>query len=418
MPGPAWQEPGVISSHLSRHLGDGTVPNGLGINVHFTRDTIAQLEQIHAAGFRLVRTDLLWAEIEKEPGVYDWRLADELIRGLREIQLVPLFILAYSNPLYAPRLSGRPHTPSLAYAAPQHGAARAAFMAFAGAAAQRYGAEVIWEVWNEPDHNFGQPPDLRNYIEFAIEACRQIRAVTPDAAVIGPAASGFILPLLRNLLAADWTGCFDALSVHPYRDEPPESVLRDWSSLNAQMTQYGCISCPVLVSSEWGYSSVAGVLSQDRQAELVVREYLLNVIAGVPLSIVYDWQDDGPVSTDKEANFGLIDFSGRPKSAYHAIAQIANELTGLRYMGRVATGDQSEFVLAFGNVGVTRKFVGWSTSTRVTPVSITGRGPSLSQKPVVISPSESLWAYHTANAAVPELPSPCLTPQKCETPHD
>src|SRR5262249_8960505 len=251
---------------------------------------------------------------------------------------VPLFILAYSNPLYAPRLPGRPDTPSLAYTAPQYGAARAAFMAFASTAARRYGAAAIWEVWNEPDHNFGSPPNLRNYVDFAIEACGHIRAAAPNAAVIGPAASGFVWTLLRDLAAADRAGCFDAISVHPYRDEPPESVLVDWSAAATRMSRSGRGAHPALVSSEWGYSSVAGVLSLDRQAELVVRAYLLNVMAGIPLSVIYDWQDDGPTPSDKEANFGLIDFSGKPKPAFHLISQIANELAGLHYQGRVETG--------------------------------------------------------------------------------
>lgn len=387
----------VVSPRLSRHLGDGSLPNGLGVNVHLDANMPPRFEQIHAAGFRLVRTDLLWDDTEKQPGIYEWWRTDELIERLRDAHLVPLLILAYSNALYAPPNPGHKGTPSFAYAAPHSGSARAAFMAFARAAAHRYGSQVIWEIWNEPDHNFGQPPNHKDYVDFAVEACRQIRSVAPNAAVIGPAASGFVWPLLHDFTAADRTGCFDAVSIHPYRDEPPESVLRDWASARSRVRQYGCTGCPTFVSSEWGYSSVAGVLSPDEQAQFVVRAYLLNVMAGIPVSIIYDWQDDGPLPTEKEANFGLLDISGKPKPAYHLIGQIANELTGLRYVGRIETEDNRDFVLAFGNDRNTRKLIGWSTSKPRSNAD--GRSPKLSLTPAVLSPYETMWSHNVADAA-------------------
>ncbi len=380
------------SARLARHLGDGSVPNGLGINIHVSGDAPTQFERIRAAGFRLVRTDLLWAETEQERGVYDWRAADRLAADLQHAGLTPLFILAYSNPLYARRLPGRPDSPSLAYAAPQQGPARAAFMRFARTAAARYGAAAIWEVWNEPDHNFGQPPDLRDYVGFATEVCGQIRAVAPDAAVIGPAASGFRWSLLRDFIAADRSGCFDALSVHPYRDEPPESVLKDWAAAASRAAQCGRGACPTVVSGEWGYSSVAGVLSEEQQAEFVARAYLLNLSAGIPLSIVYDWQDDGPDRAEKEANFGLIDFAGRAKAAHRLLTGLTRDLSGLQYLGRIDTGDARQFLLAFGRDGATRKLVGWSASGRSSTATLPGN-PLLTPQPTVISPFESRARY-------------------------
>ena len=109
--------------------------------------------------------------------------------------------------------------------------------------------------------------------------------------------------------------CFDALSVHPYRDEAPESVLRDWWQARALLSD--CASsgrCMGLADSEWGYSMTGGAWTAPRQADFDVRLRLLDVMAGVPLSIIYDWQNDGPSPDDKEANFGLLDFP-RPAQA-------------------------------------------------------------------------------------------------------
>ena len=348
---------------LERFVDAGTFSGGLGVNIHFADGHRRDIERIAAFGFRVVRTDLLWANIETERGKYDWRPSDELVRQLTDNHLTPLLILDYSNPLYAARVVGHPTTNSLAYAAPQIGAPRAAFMAFVRAAARRYGDRAIWEVWNEPDHNFGAPVDLRSYIGFAQEACQQLRETRPDATVIGPAASGFLWWFLRDFIAADRGRCYDAITVHPYRDEPPESVLGDW--LRARSMLPRCLAsshCPALADSEWGYSVTGGAWTAIRQADYVVRLRLLDVMAGIPLSIIYDWQDDGSDPRDTEANFGLLDFRGGTKAAFTALAGMIQDLSGQRYMGHVVTSRRSDFLMAFGADGIVRKLVGWAAS--------------------------------------------------------
>jgi hypothetical protein len=346
------------ADRLSDLLGDGTVPAGLGVNVHFTAGHADDLGRIRNAGFRIVRTDLLWDSVERERGIYDWAPFDALVADMRSARLTPLLILAYSNRLYAPRIPSAPDTPSRAYAVPLNGEARSAFMRFARAAAERFGTDVVWEIWNEPDLNFGPPFDLDAYLRFAMETCRQIRGAVPGSVVIGPAASGFAWPLLRHFLAADSAGCFDAVSVHPYRDRAPDDVLSDWFRLTHLACKYRS-PCPVLVSSEWGYSAIGGAWSPERQADYVLRLYLLNLLAGVPVSILYDWQDDGLDPREKEANFGLLDYRGAPKPVYRALTELLQSLDGLSLMGRVPTGNVRLFVLAFGRDGIARRLVGW-----------------------------------------------------------
>src|SRR5690348_17846712 len=247
----------TLPGRLGHLLGESAVPSGLGVNIHFTAGHANALRQIRSFGFQIVRTDLLWAEVERERGIYDWRPFDALVDDVRAAGLVPLLILAYSNPLYSPRLPGNENVPSRSFAAPKGGAAREGFMRFARAAAEHFGGNVIWEVWNEPDLNFGTPVDHESYVSFALETCRQIRDVLPNGVVIGPAASGFTWRLLRELVTSDRLACFDAISVHPYRDRAPDDVLSDWATLS-EMVCPAEPTCPALVSSEWGYSAWGG----------------------------------------------------------------------------------------------------------------------------------------------------------------
>ncbi|MBL6456671.1 hypothetical protein JMJ55_15150 [Belnapia sp. T6] len=345
----------------------GGLGSGFGVNIHFTAGRRQDLERIRALGMRVVRTDLLWASVETQAGLYDWSRTDALLADAEAAGLIPLLILAYSNPLYVAREPGRPDTPSMAWAAPVTGPARDAYLAFVEAAVARYRGRAIWEVWNEPDINFGQPVNRPAYIELAQQACQRIRALEPAAAVLGPASASLGSPFLRDFAAADRAGCFDGLSVHPYREEAPEGVLADWVRLRGLIARHrppGPDRVPLLpVAGEWGYASVGGAGAEQRQADYALRIPLLSLVAGIPLTILYDWQNDGPDPDDREANFGLVDFHGAPKPAHAALAGLQDGLKGLRYLGRVSTRRPADFVLAFGRGKQAEALVAWTTSS-------------------------------------------------------
>jgi polysaccharide biosynthesis protein PslG len=369
------------TNRLDRLVDSSSFAGGLGVNINVTPHNGGEIAAIARAGFRLVRSDLLWGQVETIRGRYDWRLYDGLVADLRANHLVPLLILDYSNALYARRLFNHPIGDGRAYQSPIDGAARTAFMAFAREAAKRYGSDVIWEIWNEPDHNFGDPVDRHGYVGFAMEACRAIRATGSEAAVIAPAVSGFDWPLLEAVKDADTQGCLDGLSLHPYPDEAPESILKDWARGQGLVMQCPTRpSCPALVDSEWGYSVQEGRLTPQVQADFVTRLRLVDLLSGVKLTIVYDWRNDGPDPADKEANFGLLDFFGAPKPAFHALSRMVRDLAGLRYLGPVRGGRPGDIVLAFGQDGVVHKMVGWSApgSTALTALPDPICGPAAS----------------------------------------
>jgi hypothetical protein len=314
-------------------------------------------------GFRLIRTDLTWSKAETTRGQYDWRPYDGLVADARQRGLMPLLILGYSNPLYAPKWQGDRGRQDWAYEPPVSDVARDAFVAFVRAAAERYRGQVIWEVWNEPNLTFGKPPLLDAYIRLAMEACRAMRAAYPEAAIIGPASGGFAMRLLEDFVKHDAEDCFDGVSVHPYRDWDPDSALADWRRLSGVLGRWHRARPKVPIDSEWGYSVLGGVWNEQRQADYVLRLYLTDLLAGVPITIIYDWRNDGPEPGDKEQNFGLFDVNGKPKSVAPALAEMIQGLAGLTLFGKVhSTADAS--VLAFGTAGGPIKMAAWSPDSR------------------------------------------------------
>src|SRR2546423_14283942 len=81
-------------------LPDLTIPNGVGVNIHFVTGHQQDLDLIAAAGFKFVRMDFAWEATEPQKEKFQWGGYDELLKNLEKRGLRALFILDYSHHLY------------------------------------------------------------------------------------------------------------------------------------------------------------------------------------------------------------------------------------------------------------------------------------------------------------------------------
>lgn len=379
---------GSYRSHFP--LPDARFGSGWGVNIHFTDEQPGEVARIAQAGFRWVRMDFAWAGIERQRGIYDFTAYDRLLTSLDHDRVRPVFILDYGNDLYE---KGSPRTPE----------SRAAFAAFVAAAVAHFRHRgVVWEMWNEPNIGFWQPaPNVDEYIALADEVGRTIRRVAPDEWYVGPATSGFDWAFLQKCFDAGLLNYWDAVSVHPYRQQAPETVLADWSRLRQMIDAKGK-SVPMF-SGEWGYSTAWGGMTEAKQAEYVPRQYLSNLIAGAPLSIYYDWKDDGPNPADPEHHFGATYRDMRPKPAYRAVQALSKALAGTTYRSRLAQPDPNDYVLLFRK-GNEPRLVVWTTGA---PHELTL--PTSALKVRVEGPEgETILAGSSAGLRVSATPAPTV----------
>ena len=61
------------------------VPDGFGVNIHFTDPRPGEMKMIAEAGVRWVRMDLKWDATEREPGRYDFSEYDRLMAALEYV---------------------------------------------------------------------------------------------------------------------------------------------------------------------------------------------------------------------------------------------------------------------------------------------------------------------------------------------
>jgi hypothetical protein len=362
------------------------LPEGVGVNIHFITGQQKDLDLIAGAGFKFVRMDFAWEATEKNKAEYDWSSYEELLANLEQRGLRAILIFDYSHRLYEETvISPNPITGHKQenVASPRHPESIAAFARWAGAAAAHFrGHHVLWEIWNEPNGNFWSPkPDVEQYSSLALATARAVRAADPQATIIGPASSGFPWTFLEAFLKSGALDYLDAVSVHPYRNprKPPETAAEDYRRLRGLINQYASSTkrgkIPIL-SGEWGYSSWKRGVTLETQAAFAVRQQLCNLLEGVPLSIWYDWKNDGSDPNENEHNFGTVLPELEPKPTYDAIKTMTTELKSYRILQRLATANDQDFLLLCGGSGRSKKLVAWTVGEAhsvTVPLRLLGR---------------------------------------------
>ena len=345
------------------------MPEGVGVNIHFVNGHERDLDLMAAAGFKFIRMDFGWASTERKKGEYQWSGYDELLGNLDQRKMRALFILDYSNPLYEETvtsknpINGETHRTT---ASPQHPESVAAFARWAAEAVRHFkGRHVLWEIWNEPNIQFWSPkPDVQQYTTLALAASKAIREADPDATLFGPATSGFPWDFLEGCFKAGLLEYWDAVSVHPYRDykQSPETAARDYKKLRDLIARYapaGKTNLPIL-SGEWGYATHDKGVSLAMQAAFTARQQLSNLLNGVPLSIWYDWKNDGSDPKEREHNFGVVTAGLEPKPAYLYLQTMSRELTGFQVRRRLQIGGEQDYLVLWSNPAGDTKLTTWT----------------------------------------------------------
>jgi len=350
------------------------VPDGLGLNLHDRGPSKKDLDSIWDAGIRIVRTDLTWADVERRPGEYDFLQFDEFMNRLGMRGIRPLLILDYGNPNYG-------------QGPPVAGAYRAAFLRYVRVAVERYrGRGVMWEIWNEPDsQKFWQaPPDPEAYTSLALDVAQTIRRAAPTERILGPAASAFDWSWLRRALDAGLLNAVDAITVHPYRETAPETVAADYRRLRALLNWKRPGTPPPILAGEWGYSVGYQVPDESVQAQAITRLYLTNLACGIPVTVLYQWQDAPWESDARLRGYGLVLANRTPKMAYRALKALVEQLKGATCEGWASTAQPAVRAVRFVRGG--RRLQAVWTDGATLSLRIGADNVVVGPMPVVVAP--------------------------------
>lgn len=290
-------------------------PIKIGVQTHlahgqgFLHET---MELVQKGGFGLVRDEMYWGEAEPKKGevktFYDWdrRLEEASKKGIGH-----LIGLTFGNNLYDQ--GGPPYT--------EEGIA--AYARYAATLAEKYKGQITYfEVWNEYNNPGGfnktnRPPE--DYARMLEAVYKAVKAVNPDAVILGGATVWVDLPWFERVLKAGGHPYMDAVSIHPYSVpvSPEEGKLVEkLQQLNALFEQYGGSKPIYITEVGWPTHDGARGISELMAASYGIRTAVLSISTGmVPYMSWYNLENKyetryfgGKEASKKhsEDNFGLV----------------------------------------------------------------------------------------------------------------
>ncbi len=326
--------------------------NRLGVAHHLSAG-LAPVAIAAQHGIQLIRSDLYWTDVERN-GVYDFKRFEPLVTEAEAQGMGMLFILDYGHPDHDVRTA----------------AGRAAFAAYAKAAAQYFaGRSVSFEVWNEPDTEvfWGSTPDPQAYASLCRAAIDGVHQGNPAAKVSTGGLAGFNWPYMETMLMAGAAQNADAVAIHGYRDEAPETIIDQWITANWVIKTLAGRTLPMWLT-EWGYSTnrIDTQSDQDafehRQAVMLARGTLSNWASNIPMSIWYNLVNKGADVADHQHHFGLLNEFLQNKPGADALAHLVSAAADQEFIGLATNAPAGVHVMGLQDE-TGRTWIVWNTRT-------------------------------------------------------
>ena len=296
---------------------------------------------LHEAGITMVRMFPEWANIQPQPGQWNWSASDALIESARKNQIEILAVLCYLAPWASsePGSTRRFPIKDMQY-----------WRDFVQGVFERYHDEIkYWEIYNEFNSpGFAQnatPQDYANMIRDAYDIAKRV-----DPSIkIGIGCADVDISFLEQVIVKGASDHFDFVCVHPYslqnaiRAGREPVFLRMGENLRKMLAKTGQRPDISLWITEIGVQSSNMPEAEQQQAEMLVKDYVLSFAQGIER--VFWFEGRGPVY-GPEGDFGLIrrDWTKRP--SFHALRNLTT-LLGPRpqYVGWVdLTGNSYGFL--------------------------------------------------------------------------
>lgn len=203
-----------------------------GIQAGSLEDSI--LEKAAEIGVKWTRLQATWAEIEKEPGVYQWERTDKAFALALKRGITPFVTINGTNTLYVKKRTDLdPKLVELYGVTPMpptsDPVAMNAWLAFVGKLVERYkGTITHWEIWNEPNHFafWGLDPDGTEYGKLVHEGAMLIKKIDPGALVLAGSLAGLDPPFTDAFLAQGNKDLVDIVTFHNYGVVPEERIYK------------------------------------------------------------------------------------------------------------------------------------------------------------------------------------------------
>jgi hypothetical protein len=212
----------------------GIVVNRLGVHTNWPG--------MNTEVLRMWDTTTKWSDVEPARGQWNFKRSDYYVDYATKNGAQILFTLGQTPPWAASDT-----TVKCAYAvgcSPPRD--ENDWRLYVRAMAQRYGSRIkYWELWNEPNYAgfwTGTPEQL---VDLANIAQQELRAVNPNAVLIGPCATISGIQFLDRFLAAGGAKFLNGISFHGYCNTDPETLADTINAFATVMQEHGVGTLPL-----------------------------------------------------------------------------------------------------------------------------------------------------------------------------
>jgi hypothetical protein len=311
--------------------------------------------EMQAAGITLIRVEFVWANIETNPGVYDFGVYDQFVLDAAKHGITVMPVI-YDEPGWDTSRPKKVKPGSVEYLN-YPPADPSSIAPFVTALVKQYGPGGtlwqqnpgvtavpirVWQIWDEPNLNFFWYPhaNAKAYTALLGDASQAIHAVDPGAEVVTAgmpqSPDGINLDKFVHELVADGAGKWmNTLAVNAYAPKA-SGVIKILKGVRSILDKGGDSGVALRVS-EIGWSD-AGPYSRFRAGKQGQATQITNVInafgadrSSLDLKgfVYFTWRDMKPFHGVKDfwgLHTGLIKLNGKAKPS---LAAFTNAVAGL-----------------------------------------------------------------------------------------
>ncbi|WP_170416494.1 hypothetical protein [Ruegeria atlantica] len=322
------------------------IPFHLGVQTHMEQGwSNSSIRLARDMGATHLRDEIGWVTAEKQPGVYSFDVADRYMLPIINQGMTPLIVVTDTHPLYDN--GDTPHSKE----------GREAMAAWISAIFSHYGVNNVQiEIGNEVNaDDFVSGPFTENPPVYFAALVRTIRDRLdqdhPKARIMCSGLNTIAIGFYRAFFQAGGLDSCDAISVHPYRDNP-DTLLIELSRLTSLMEEFGRAR-PIYVT-EFGHW-----FDDPNDAP----DYMVKMVSQLAASGVTDAYWYALLDEEWWPNMGLLDENARNrKPAADAFELLQNTLLPLGRPATRATINTSH-VYEFGDGG--NGFVLWGSGAEI-----------------------------------------------------
>ncbi|MGC4190121.1 MAG: beta-galactosidase [Thermomicrobiales bacterium] len=284
------------------------------------------------SGFRYVRQEFAWSQIESAEGTFDWEEYDLIVQALSQNGIQVIAVVKDAPAWARGSDSGQDGPPS----------DPATFQTFMQELTTHYGSRVPFvQIWDQPNLASqwgGTPADADAFIPLlaagfngARAGNAEVKIITPELAVTPDAASGQDdLTFLASLFDLDAAPFFDIVGVQldggtlspDDRRVAPDRINVSRAILYRDIVvRAGHAATPIWATS-FGWSA-SGTVTRDRQADFVMRAMNRSWAEWPWMGLMVQWDFIDPDATSRNATYSVVLPDGHATPLFRALSSTA-----------------------------------------------------------------------------------------------